>query len=49
MIEIISRMLMPAVLAPFVSNSFTVETMMIGAVTGWSAVGLNKTIKQSRE
>lgn len=40
---------MPAVLAPFVSNSFTVETMMIGAVTGWSAVGLNKTIKQSRE
>ena len=35
-----------AVLAPLVSGVFTVECMIIGAVTGWAAVGLNQTIKQ---
>ena len=36
-----------AVAAPFVSGIFTVERVMIGAVTGWAAVGLNQTIKQT--
>ena len=36
-----------AAAAPFVSGIFTVERVMIGAVTGWAAVGLNQTIKQT--
>ena len=36
-----------ALLAPFISQSFTVETIVIGAMTGWASVGLNQSVKQS--
>lgn len=42
----ITLLLVGAIIAPLVAGKFEAEIVVMGAISGWAAVGLNQTIKQ---